>query len=49
MTIQFNHTIIPANDNVVSANFVAEILGLPEPVKFDPFMVVQTCLSGEPG
>jgi len=42
MTIQFNHTIIPAHDNKASANFLAEILGLPEPVKFGPFMVVQT-------
>lgn len=42
MTIQFNHTIIPAHDHKASANFLAEILGLPEPVKFGPFMVVQT-------
>jgi hypothetical protein len=42
MTVQFNHTIISAYDNGLSANFLAEILGLPTPVKFGPFMVVQT-------
>jgi len=42
MTIQFNHTIISAHDSELSANFLAKILGLPEPVKFGPFMVVQT-------
>ncbi|MDF1685068.1 MAG: VOC family protein [Legionellaceae bacterium] len=42
MTIQFNHTIISSHDSELSANFLAEILGLPEPVKFGPFMVVQT-------
>lgn len=42
MSIQFNHTIIPAYDNQLSANFLAEILGLPAPVSFGPFMVVKT-------
>lgn len=42
MTIQFNHTIIPAHDSELSSNFLAEILGLPKPTKFGPFMVVQT-------
>jgi hypothetical protein len=42
MTIQFNHTIISAHDNKASANFLAEILGLPKPTKFGPFIVVQT-------
>jgi catechol 2,3-dioxygenase-like lactoylglutathione lyase family enzyme len=42
MTIQFNHTIVPAYDRKLSATFLAEILGLPEPVSFGPFMVVKT-------
>jgi catechol 2,3-dioxygenase-like lactoylglutathione lyase family enzyme len=42
MTIQFNHTIIPAYDKQLSADFLSEILGLPKPVKFGPFMVVKT-------
>ena len=42
MTIEFNHTVIAAHDNHVSANFLAEILGLPAPTSFGPFMVVQT-------
>lgn len=42
MSIQLNHTIILAHDNKLSANFLAEILGLTAPVSFGPFMVVQT-------
>lgn len=42
MAIEFNHTIIPAHDNKLSANFLAEILGLPAPTPFGPFMVVKT-------
>ncbi len=42
MTIQFNHTIVPAYDRKLSASFLAEILGLPEPVSLGPFMVVKT-------
>jgi extradiol dioxygenase family protein len=42
MTIQFNHTIVPAYDSNLSATFLAEILGLPAPVTFGPFMVVKT-------
>ncbi len=42
MTIELNHTIIAAHDRVLSANFLAEILGLPAPVPFGPFMVVKT-------
>ncbi|MDF1758594.1 MAG: VOC family protein [Legionellaceae bacterium] len=40
--IQFNHTIIHASNNELSANFLAEILGLPKPFNFGPFMVVKT-------
>jgi catechol 2,3-dioxygenase-like lactoylglutathione lyase family enzyme len=42
MTVQFNHTIIPAYNRKLSASFLAEILGLPAPVSFGPFMVVKT-------
>ena len=41
MTVRLNHTIVPAKDKKVSATFMAEILGLPEPVPFGPFLVVQ--------
>ena len=42
MAIFLNHTIIPAIDNELSANFLAEILGLSTPTTFGPFVVVQT-------
>ncbi len=42
MAIEFNHTIIAARDKIESANFFAEILGLPFPTQFGPFMVVKT-------
>lgn len=42
MAIDFNHTIIPAYDNKLSASFLSEILGLPSPIRFGPFMVVKT-------
>ncbi|MGH8991336.1 MAG: VOC family protein [Acidimicrobiia bacterium] len=41
MTVQLNHTIIPARDKKESAGFLAEVLGLPEPFPFGPFMAVQ--------
>ena len=31
MTIQLNHTIVPARDKVAAARFFAEIFGLPPP------------------
>lgn len=42
MAVELNHTIISARNSKLSARFLAEILGLPEPVRFGPFMVVQT-------
>jgi catechol 2,3-dioxygenase-like lactoylglutathione lyase family enzyme len=42
MTIQFNHTILYAHDSEASAKFLAEMLGLPEPARWGPFMVVKT-------
>jgi catechol 2,3-dioxygenase-like lactoylglutathione lyase family enzyme len=41
MTVKLNHTIVSARDKHASATFLAEILGLPAPVPFGPFMGVQ--------
>ncbi|HWE91506.1 MAG TPA: VOC family protein [Pseudonocardiaceae bacterium] len=41
MAVQLNHTIVWAHDKKESATFVAEVLGLPEPTPFGPFLVVQ--------
>lgn len=42
MAIQFNHTILYAHDSETSAAFLAEMLGLPDPVRWGPFRVVKT-------
>jgi catechol 2,3-dioxygenase-like lactoylglutathione lyase family enzyme len=42
MTIKLNHTIVHARDKSASAAFLSEILGLPAPVAFGPFLGVQT-------
>jgi catechol 2,3-dioxygenase-like lactoylglutathione lyase family enzyme len=42
MAVQLNHTIVAARDKRRSATFLAEILGLPEPEPFGPFLMVQT-------
>ena len=42
MTAQLNHTIVHARDKRASAAFLSEILGLPAPVAFGPFLGVQT-------
>ncbi|MBI4207718.1 MAG: VOC family protein [Betaproteobacteria bacterium] len=41
MTVKLNHTIVSARDKRISAAFLAEMLGLPEPIPFGPFLVVQ--------
>ena len=41
MTVQLNHTIVRVRDKEESATFCAEILGLPDPTPYGPFMVVQ--------
>jgi catechol 2,3-dioxygenase-like lactoylglutathione lyase family enzyme len=41
MAIKLNHTIIWSRDKQASASFLTEILGLPEPVPFGPFLGVQ--------
>ena len=40
MTIELNHTIVPARDALASAKFLAEILGLEPPGRFGPFWTV---------
>lgn len=42
MPVQLNHTIVHARDRNASAQFYADILGLPQPRPFGPFMVVDT-------
>ena len=41
MSIQLNHTIVRARDKAVSAQFLADILGLEPPTSYGPFAVVQ--------
>jgi extradiol dioxygenase family protein len=41
MPVQLNHTIVRVRDKYESATFLAEILGLAEPVPYGPFLVVQ--------
>ncbi|OBG47226.1 bleomycin resistance protein [Mycobacterium alsense] len=40
MAISFNHTIVAARDKRESAEFLAELFGLPSPEPFGRFMVV---------
>ncbi|MEX0868438.1 MAG: VOC family protein [Nitriliruptoraceae bacterium] len=42
MTVELNHTIVAARDPEVSARFLADVLGLPDPAPFGPFMVIDT-------
>jgi catechol 2,3-dioxygenase-like lactoylglutathione lyase family enzyme len=41
MTIELNHTIVPARDARAAATFLTQILDLATPVKFGPFWTVQ--------
>lgn len=41
MVVQLNHTIVQARDRRASANFLAEILGLPAPTSWGPFLIVE--------
>jgi catechol 2,3-dioxygenase-like lactoylglutathione lyase family enzyme len=45
MPAQLNHTIVPARDKRESATYLTDILGLPPPAAFGPFMIVQ-CDNG---
>lgn len=40
MAVQLNHTIVHARKPKESAEFMAAVLGLPEPRRFGPFLVV---------
>jgi catechol 2,3-dioxygenase-like lactoylglutathione lyase family enzyme len=42
MAIDFNHTILSARDSKASAEFMADILGLPAPRRWGPFYMVTT-------
>ena len=42
MAIDFNHTIVSARDSKASAEFLAEMLGLPAPRKWGSFQIVTT-------
>jgi len=42
MAIELNHTIVHTRDKRTAARFLSEILGLPAPVGFGPFLGVQT-------
>ena len=41
MAVQLNHTLLATHDKAASAAFLAEILGLAEPLHVGPFAVVQ--------
>ena len=41
MSVQLNHTIVWCRDKQKSAELLAEILGLPPPTRFGPFLVVE--------
>jgi catechol 2,3-dioxygenase-like lactoylglutathione lyase family enzyme len=40
MTVQLDHTILPAHDKEASAAFLADVLGLPTPEPMGPFVAV---------
>ncbi len=41
MSVQLNHTIVWCRDKRVSAPYLADVLGLPLPTPFGPFLVVE--------
>lgn len=41
MTVELNHTVVAARDARAGATFLAEVLGLPPPVRFGPFWAVE--------
>jgi catechol 2,3-dioxygenase-like lactoylglutathione lyase family enzyme len=40
MAIELNHTIVAARDKLSAATFLTDLLGLPAPTSFGPFLVV---------
>ena len=41
MAVQLNHTIVKVTDKRASAEFLADVLGLPAPKAHGPFLVVE--------
>ena len=41
MTISLNHTIVWCREQRASAGFLADLFGLPEPVRWGPFLIVE--------
>ena len=41
MSVALNHTLVYAHDRDASAAFLTDILGLPEPTPFGPFLTVR--------
>jgi len=41
MTIHLDHTIVGARDKQESATFLSDIMGLPEPESYGPFLMVR--------
>ena len=41
MAVQLNHHIVHARDAEASAAYLADVLGLPAPTRFGPFLVVE--------
>lgn len=41
MPVQLNHTILHASDQRRSATHLTDLLGLPQPTRFGPFLVVE--------
>jgi hypothetical protein len=41
MTIKLDHTIVFSSDKHASSTFFADLFGLPAPVPFGPFLVVE--------
>ena len=41
MTIQLNHTIVPVHDRHASGRYYADVLGLPQPPTWGPFVVLE--------
>jgi catechol 2,3-dioxygenase-like lactoylglutathione lyase family enzyme len=42
VSISLNHTIVFSEDKTVSAEFFADVFGLPKPKPFGPFLQVET-------
>jgi hypothetical protein len=41
MAVALNHTIVASKDKAAGSRWLAELLGLPSPTEFGPFMVVE--------